>query len=521
MRPFFEWFSERGFRPEEPWLVFGKGPSFARRHEFDTSGFKTLSLNHAVRDQPVTLAHVIDADVLNDCGDAVERNADALVMPWVPHVKNAAGEETLDDLMARLPLLRRLSEQGRLLWYNLLTAPQPHGDSPVVSVRWFSIEAVLNLLAMAGVRRVRSLGVDGGATYSGEFDDLKEKTLLANGHESFDRQFAEIAKIIGRTGIDYSPLDVEAPVRVYVGTLEEQMLAVKVLEFSIRKHASVTVEVFPLHLAPVSIPSPKDERNAPRTPFSFQRFLIPELAGYRGRAIYVDSDMQVFKDIRRLWTLPFNGADLLAVSKPGDSERRPQFSVMLLDCEALKWDVREIVAALDREDLQYEGLMQGMEVARNVRADISPVWNSLEHYEEGRTALLHYTDMPTQPWVSLQNPFGHVWVRDLFEAIDSGFITLDYVRDHVARGGVRPSLVYQIEHRIEDCLHLPLKACALDARFVAPYESLLQVDGHSRHRDPFGLRARWKLGLARARDLSRMRKSISYRTKLLLGHLKD
>src|SRR5687767_1686529 len=380
MRPFFEWFCERGFRPEEPWLVFGKGPSFARRHEFDTGGFKTISLNHAVRDQPVTLAHVIDADVLKDCGDAVERNAEALVMPWVPHVKNFAGEETLDELMARLPLLRRLSEQGRLLWYNLLTAPHPHGDSPVVAVRWFSIEAVLNLLAMAGVRRVRSLGVDGGVTYSGEFDDLKEKTLLANGHESFDRQFAEIAKIIGRTGIDYSPLDVESPVSVYVGTLEEQMLAVKVLEFSIRKHASLTVEVFPLHQAPVTIPSPKGDHNAPRTPFSFQRFLIPELAGYRGRAIYVDSDMQVFKDIRRLWTLPFNGADLLAVSKPGDSERRPQFSVMLLDCEALKWDVREIVAALERDDLTYERLMQGMEVARSVRADISPAWNSLENY---------------------------------------------------------------------------------------------------------------------------------------------
>jgi hypothetical protein len=30
--------------------------------------------------------------------------------------------------------------------------------------------------------------------------------------------------------------------------------------------------------------------------------------------------MQVFKDIRSLWTAPFDGADLLAASEPGDTE---------------------------------------------------------------------------------------------------------------------------------------------------------------------------------------------------------
>ena len=57
----------------------------------------------------------------------------------------------------------------------------------------------------------------------------------------------------------------------------------------------------PLHEATIPIPTPATPANRPRTPFSFQRFLIPELCGFKGRGIYVDSDMQVFEDIRGLW----------------------------------------------------------------------------------------------------------------------------------------------------------------------------------------------------------------------------
>ena len=48
-------------------------------------------------------------------------------------------------------------------------------------------------------------------------------------------------------GLDAAPLNLEAPVRVYVAATEEQMLSVKVLEYSIRKHASMTTVVIPLH----------------------------------------------------------------------------------------------------------------------------------------------------------------------------------------------------------------------------------------------------------------------------------
>jgi len=40
--------------------------------------------------------------------------------------------------------------------------------------------------------------------------------------------------------------DPGSPIRVYVGSQEAQMLAVKVLEFSIRQYASLPVEVVPV-----------------------------------------------------------------------------------------------------------------------------------------------------------------------------------------------------------------------------------------------------------------------------------
>jgi hypothetical protein len=472
MKSFFEWFAASGIDPEQTWVILGKGPSFAGRSRWDLKRYRTMSLNHVVREQPVTVAHMIDFDVVDACGESLLENAQVVVLPWVPHVNNRPGPNNLAELAQRNALLRRLNQQGRLLWYNHSKARQRNGESPVVRVKFFSAVAAINLLAAAGVHTIRSLGVDGGASYSREFDDLKDKTLLANSRSSFDRQFEEIALTISTTGIDYAPLNTAAPLRVYVGATEQEMLPVKVLEYSIRKHASMSVDVLPLHLSKIPIPCPKDPRNRPRTPFSFQRFLIPALTGYQGRAIYLDSDMQVFKDIKRVWEMPFEGADLLTARAAIGSERKPQFSVMVLNCEALDWDIEKIVRSLDENSLTYDDLVHRMALAKNIRADIGPEWNALEHFSRRETALVHFTDMSTQPWVSRANPLGHLWVGDLISAVEAGHIAREFVEQEVASGHVRPSLLYQMENRIHESFLLPKQARQLDARFRPPYQSL-------------------------------------------------
>lgn len=471
MKNFFDWF--RGHRDRhQPWLILGKGPSFGRQEAFDLSAYATLSLNDVVRTRPVDLAHMIDTEALARCADQLAANAGMLVMPWYPHVRNQVGDKTLAQWAAELPVLQRLESEGRLLWYDLSTSKQRHGDQPVVEARSFSAEAALHLLALAGVGVVRSLGVDGGASYSNAFDHLKHKTLLNNGHASFDLQFEGFARTILATGVDYAPLAEESPIRVYVGSQEEQMLAVKVLEYSIRRHASMTVEVMPLHEGGIDFPMPRDPANRPRTPFSFLRFTIPQLAGYRGRAIYLDSDMLVFQDVRKLWNLPFNGAELLAACEADATSRRPQFSVMLLDCERLQWTPQQVVDALDSGRLDYARLMHDMALADDVRATIPATWNSLEHYEAGRTALLHYTDMNHQPWVHRGNRWGPLWSQALKDAMAAGFIEADAVREHVARGWVRPSLLAEVGLGDGMPHWLPGAGAWQDRRFVPPYKRM-------------------------------------------------
>jgi hypothetical protein len=486
MKPFIDWLKEASF-DHEPWLILGKGPSFSKLASLEPRGFRTIALNHAVRECVVDVAHAIDIEVIEQCGTAIDANARFLVMPWIPHVRSTRGiigsevffKPSDFDLMqwcARIPVLRRLSDAGRLLWYNLATAPKPHLDQPVIRAKGFSASAVVNLLAEAGVKRVRTLGVDGGSAYSAVFDDLKTTTLLQTPHQSFDIQFEEIARCLYTRALDLAPLDVEQPLVVYVGTEPEQMLAVRVLEHSIRRHTSMNVVVRPLFEAiaeaGIDIPMPRHRANAPRTPFSFQRFAIPALKAYRGRAIYLDSDMLVFDDLRQLWRWPMDGNQLLAVQRMDDSERSPQFSVMVLDCEALAWNPEQLIRALDDGKWTYDDLMKRMAPAERIGITLPRRWNELERYTEGETALLHFTDMNTQPWLSADNVHGHLWCAELIEALEAKFIDPDLVREHVHRGWVRPSLLHQIDHRIVDPLLLPAKARNADGGFVPPHRRL-------------------------------------------------
>jgi hypothetical protein len=426
---------------DRPWLLLGKGPSFSKVRNLELEQYFTCTLNHVIRQVPATVAHIIDIDVVIDCADAIDANARFLVMPYRPHIDCRPTNRTLIDLASEIPVLRKLSNERRLIWYNASTSRKPpYGNSPTIDVKYFSAEAALNVLATCGVKVVRSLGVDGGSTYSNEFSDLKDKTLLANGHESFGKQFEGISSTIRKTGISYAPLYAQAPIKIFVGTDRAQMAGVKVLEYSIKKFATMSVQVEPIDDR--AVPVPADPSNRTKTGFSFSRYLIPELCGYQGRGIYFDADMQVFTDVTKLWTKDFSGAHVLYAEGPPDKSRPPLFSVLLLDCEQLRWDVRDIIGGLDQGRYSYKQLMGEMCIVppEKKRAGLAFEWNSLEYFEAGRTCLIHYTDMPTQPWISSRNRYGKQWYACLRDAIDEGFLTPEFLYDEVARGHVSPEL---------------------------------------------------------------------------------
>jgi lipopolysaccharide biosynthesis glycosyltransferase len=249
------------------------------------------------------------------------------------------------------------------------------------------------------------------------------------------------------------------PVRVYVGTDKSQFLAVKVLEHSIKRHTDLNVEVYPMLELPIK--KPQNPINWQRTGFSFSRFCIPELAGYSGKALYLDADMLVFKDIASLWNIPFDGAKVVIQEdipsehekthkKLGAPEKRiKQCSVMLLDCERLDWKIENIIDELDQGKYCYENLMYELCIineASDIKYGIPFKWNSLEHYDRD-TCLIHYTDMATQPWVSCDNQYGYFWFNELRLMLQDGSTTWQEILKEIDLGHFRPSLLRDIKYR--------------------------------------------------------------------------
>jgi lipopolysaccharide biosynthesis glycosyltransferase len=439
---------------DRPFLILGKGPSFEFRGDFDLEKFNLIALNHVVRELNVDFAHIIDIDVVEDCADCLESQAKWLLMPLVPHMNCRPTSMRLQDFVETIPVLARFREQNRLLTYPLWTGPRIPDIEPVLGT--FSGSVVVNLLSRLGADEVRSLGLDGGQSYSETFSDLNDITLFKNNHDSFDIQFSEISKTIRSTQMDYRPL-IE-PIRVFVGCDDYQMVAARVLEHSIRTHTRHPVQMFFMKDMPV--PEPKHKKNKPGTGFSFNRFLIPKLAGYCGKAIYIDADMLVFDDISKLWNIPFNGKKVLCstqdeVPKGWEDDKNNslgedrhwtpgrQMSVMLLDCERLDWDIEKIVAGLDEGKYKYKELMSELCILDedDIGDSIPNEWNCLEWYEDGRSQLVHFTVVPTQPWRHENNKLNTLWENAYREAVSAGAIPISMIEDFANRKLIKSSLL--------------------------------------------------------------------------------
>lgn len=259
------------------------------------------------------------------------------------------------------------------------------------------------------------------------------------------------------------------PIRVYVGAVHSHQLLFEVLRWSIRRQTQRSVQVLSLgELLGPDLVLPKRAENRPGTPFSFQRFAVPMLAGWRGRALYVDSDQLVLRDIAELHDRPMRfGARLLRRARRGPDGRpgKRASSVMLMQCDRLRdWSPQRIADDLDRGRYSYERLMKLGPIW--LKGSFPRHWNSFDHYEPGRTGLLHYTSKPRQPWLNRGHPYEAPWFEALFSGLDAGEVSAQAVEDALARGWARPSLAWQVEHREPDSRRVPPGLHPGDAAFM-------------------------------------------------------
>ncbi|KEZ78481.1 hypothetical protein [Salinisphaera hydrothermalis] len=253
-------------------------------------------------------------------------------------------------------------------------------------------------------------------------------------------------------------------IQIYIGCSPAQTLVAKVLEWSVRKHASRAVQFYHLHAHAVDFRMPSKPQNRPGTPFSFQRFMIPEIAGFKGRGIYMDCDQIVFKDIARVFDHPLDKQPLAFCDTHKGRKARPMLrsSFMLLDCERMDWRMSQIVSDLDAERYSYQRLFSLEDYSPN----LPRTWNSLDRYRWPFTGMLHYTGKSTQPWIHHRHKLSKLWFEYLFQAVDNGYITGDEVDQAVQAELVRPSLNYQLEKRLADARRLPDSVKKTDEAFI-------------------------------------------------------
>lgn len=239
-------------------------------------------------------------------------------------------------------------------------------------------------------------------------------------------------------------------IRIFIGTDPSQLGAAEVLRQSILETSSRPVQVETMEK--VHIPQPKDVRQSQRTGFSFARWAIPELCEFKGRAIYIDADMMVFTDIRELWETPLDGATIAIVDGRDTSYcsdkakgNKNETSVMVLDCEKADWTLQSLIDGLDGQ-YDYKAMMTDLCFLKEdqIRRTLPRRWNAMDYWDKD-VSLLHYTNVPTQPWVTAANPYGHVWIDHVKRMIAEGKIKFSFIEEQVQKGYFRHSLLEELK----------------------------------------------------------------------------
>lgn len=184
-------------KKDKPWLVLGKGPSFSRVWEINRESYYVFGLNHAGQMYESDLCHAVDLD-----GLLYEKlnQTKALFLPFHPHASFRPTEQSLTDILLdqsqdKHRHLHNLWSDNKLYTYDLSTYKgRLNRQYPYIQARYFSSEAVFNILSMFGITTIYSLGIDGGRSYSEEFYDIGLRPL-SNGRKSFDDGIHELNKI--------------------------------------------------------------------------------------------------------------------------------------------------------------------------------------------------------------------------------------------------------------------------------------------------------------------------------------
>ena len=195
---------------------------------------------------------------------------------------------------------------------------------------------------------------------------------------------------------------------IYIGYEPRQDIAYEILKFSLQSNSSSPLEIRPLRLdrlkREASFCRPHDRLQS--TEFTYTRFLVPHLRGFKGRALYMDCDMICFGDIADVYSLDLSNywirvvKQIQVVACPTKMDGRVQTSyprknwssLMLLNCEKLScWTKEDVEQRPGKWLHRFEPIPDGQ------IGSIPPQWNVLDRYDN-ETRMIHYTE--GGPWLA-------------------------------------------------------------------------------------------------------------------------
>lgn len=182
------------------------------------------------------------------------------------------------------------------------------------------------------------------------------------------------------------------PIRVFIGYDTREAVAFSVLAYSIHARATAPVTIAPLMLSQLKAQLRRERHPLQSTDFSFSRFLVPSLAGFRGWALFMDCDMLMLDDIAKLWALRDERYAVMVVKHSHEPREARKFldepqtpyekknwsSVMLMNCAkctALTEDYVNAASGLQLHRFEWlgdDGLVGELPHAWNYLADYDP-----------------------------------------------------------------------------------------------------------------------------------------------------
>ncbi len=220
------------------------------------------------------------------------------------------------------------------------------------------------------------------------------------------------------------------PIPVFIGYDPRERAATNVLIDSLYQHSSTPLAITPLVTPQLEQQGLYWRTRDPKqsTAFSFTRFLVPNLMGYQGWAVFMDCDMLCRADLKALWDQRDDRYAVMCVQHEHIPAEQVKFlgevqsaypkknwsSLMLLNCSrCTRLTVEYVNSATGLELHRFHWLEGDHQIGA-----LDPGWNHLVDVQppQEHAQLLHWT--LGGPWFREQRTMGGGLAAEWFGARD-------------------------------------------------------------------------------------------------------